>query len=140
MLGTDVFIVDHKEQGVTYAVCHKTGNKIVFNENDEVLSYTSSGGKNIGKHKYTVSHAIGDQRKVVLCWADDLDLVFCQYLIDELCANLISRLGDQLAYDEHRAVSRHVSNDIRSLSYVRSVRELVKEEFDKSMTEGGRNQ
>ena len=140
MLGTDVFIVDHKEQCVTYSVCPKTGNKIVFNENDEVLSYTSSGGTTIGGHKYTVSHGIGDQSKVVLCWPDDLDLVSCQYLIDELCANLISRLGDQLAHDEHLTASRHVSNDIRSLSYVQSVRELVKEEFDKSMTEGGRNQ
>ena len=140
MIGDEVFVVDGEDQCVTYATCPETGNKIAFNENCEVLSYTSSGGKRLGDYKYTVSRVIGDQRKVVLCWPDDLDLVSCQYLIDELCANLISRLGDQLAYDEHLAVSRHVSNDIRSLSYVQSVRELVKEEFDKSMTEGGRNQ
>ena len=72
--------------------------------------------------------------------ADDLDLVSCNYLIDKTCSNLISRLADRLVLDEHMADNSQVLNDIRCLSFVQTMRDLTRVEFDKSMTENGRNQ
>ena len=58
-----------------------------------------------------------------------LDLTSCGVSIDQACKTLISELSDALAMDEHRGCAKDVSDDIKCLSYVQTVRDFAIREF-----------
>lgn len=60
-----------------------------------------------------------------------LDLTSCGVSIDKACKTLISDLSDALAMDEHNGDIKDISDDIKCLSYVQTVRNFAIQEFIK---------
>ena len=58
-----------------------------------------------------------------------LDLTSCGVSIDNVCKTLISELSDALAMDEHHGDIKDISDDIKCLSYVQTVRDFAIREF-----------
>ena len=60
-----------------------------------------------------------------------VDLVCCEVSIEKICKTLISELSDALAMDEDLGSAQDISNDIKCLSYVKTVKDFAIVEFNK---------